>query len=120
MNVHGAWQPKSKKKDTPERIVQSNRLRDFTKGKEERSILIGDFNLNPDTRSVSILEEKYENLITRYGISSTRTAAYDDPSLPFADYAFTGRAIAVTDFRVLLESIYSDHGCLFLSVRLPL
>lgn len=50
--------------------------------------MIGDFNLMPNTESVRILEKKYTNLITQYGIKSTRTAVYDDMSIPFADYAF--------------------------------
>lgn len=70
----------------------------------------------PDTESVKILEEKYTNLITKYGIKNTRTAVYDDTSLPFADYAFVGSDLEVSDFQVQLEPIFSDHGFMTLRV----
>lgn len=118
INLHGAWQPKSKKEDTPERINQSRILRNFTKWRESKTVLIGDFNLNPHTKSVKMLEKKYKNLIREYNIVSTRTAAYDDITLPFADYAFVGDACQVNDFQVLLNPIFSDHGFMTLFISL--
>jgi len=119
INLHGAWQPKSKKQDTPERLIQSQILRNLSKGKEHKTVLIGDFNLMPDTESVRLLEKKYTNLITKYGIKSTRTAVYDDITLPFADYAFTGSDLEVIDFQVQLDPIFSDHGFMMLTVSRP-
>jgi endonuclease/exonuclease/phosphatase family metal-dependent hydrolase len=119
INLHGAWQPKSKKQDTPERLIQSRILRNLSKGKEHKTVLIGDFNLMPDTESVRLLEKKYTNLIIKYGIKSTRTAVYDDVSLPFADYAFAGSDLEVSDFQVHLEPIFSDHGFMTLGVSRP-
>lgn len=116
VSLHGAWQPKSKKQDTPERLIQSKILRKFTKWREPKTVLIWDFNLMPDTESVRILEKKYINLIKKYGISCTRTSVYDDPSLPFADYAFVGEDIHVHDFQVHLDPIFSDHGFMTLSI----
>jgi hypothetical protein len=70
----------------------------------------------PDTESIRILEKKYMNLIHQYGIECTRTAVYDDTSLPFADYAFVGSDLVVSDFQVQLEPIFSDHGFMTLIV----
>jgi endonuclease/exonuclease/phosphatase family metal-dependent hydrolase len=119
VNLHGAWQPKSKKQDTPERLIQSRILLNLSKRKEHKTVLIGDFNLMPDTESMRLLEKKYTNLITKYHIESTRTAAYHDTSLPFADYAFAGSDLEVSDFQVQLEPIFSDHGFMTLGVSRP-
>lgn len=73
----------------------------------------------PDTESVRLLEKKYTNLIIKYGIKNTRTAAYDDITLPFADYAFTGSDLEVIDFQVQLDPIFSDHGFMMLTVSRP-
>jgi exonuclease III len=116
VNLHGAWQPKSKKQDTPERIIQSKIIKKFTRWKEKKTILIGDFNLNPDTKSVHLLEKKYTNLIKNFNISWTRTIAYNDISLPYADYAFTGRHIIIHDFEVHLDPVFSDHGFMTLTI----
>lgn len=115
MNLHWAWQPGTKKLDTPERILQSKIIRKFTKWRESKTILIGDFNLMPETKSIAILEKKYENLITRYGITNTRTAVFDKPRA-YADYAFFGKDIEVRDFSVHLEPIFSDHGFMLLEI----
>ncbi len=119
VNLHGAWQPKSKKQDTPERLMQSRILRNLSRWKEYKTILIGDFNLMPNTESVRILEKKYTNLITQYGINSTRTAVYDDMSLPFADYAFVWSDLEVLGFQVQLDPIFSDHWFMILMVSRP-
>lgn len=115
VNLHGAWQPWTKKLDTPERLLQSWLIREYTKGNESHTILIWDFNLMPTTRSIKILEDKYINLITKYGIKSTRTAVFDKPRA-YADYAFLGSDLEVSDFRVHLEPISSDHGFITLSI----
>ncbi len=117
VNLHGAWQPKSKKQDTPERLRQSKIIRKFTRWREHKTVLIWDFNLMPDTESIKILEEKYDNLITKFGIKNTRTAVYDDASLPFAEYAFVWENLQVQDFSVSLEPIFSDHGFMELSIQ---
>lgn len=70
----------------------------------------------PDTESVSLLEKKYTNLIKKFEIPCTRTAAYDDLSLPYADYTFVGEDIQIHDFQVYLEPIFSDHGFMTLSI----
>ena len=116
VTLHGAWQPKSKKQDTPERLIQSKILRSFTKWEEKKTLLIWDFNLMPETKSMKILEKKYINLIAKYNIVCTRTTAYDDPSLPFADYALIWEDIVVDDFSVWLEPIFSDHWFLMVSI----
>jgi len=113
VNVHGVWQDKSYKVDTPARLVQSNCLKDFLSKKEGRSILCGDFNLLPDTESVRIIENAgLRNLVKEYGIKSTRTSFYDKPQ-KHADYVFISKDVEMKDFKVLPEEV-SDHSALLL------
>lgn len=117
LNVHGLWNG-SGKTDTSERIAQSTVIREFMDKVMSPKILCGDFNLNPDTKSVNILEKDMRNLVKDYSISSTRTSIYfakPGKSEKFADYIFTSPDIAVKDFKVLPDEV-SDHSALFLEI----
>lgn len=111
MNVHGLWNGKGKN-DTPERIAQSNTIREFMDTTENQKILCGDFNLNPDTESIKIVEGGMKNLVRDYSITSTRTSFYEKPG-KFADYIFTSPDIVIKDFMVLPDEV-SDHSPLFI------
>ncbi len=106
-NVHGLWQ--RGKKDTPERVLQSRNIVDSIGGRS-RAILCGDFNLDPETESIGILEKAgLRNLIAEFGIKSTRSNRYPahKPSR-FADYVFASREIEVDGFEAVDEEV-SDH-----------
>ena len=76
--------------------------------------MAGDFNLMPDTESISILENmSVRNLIKDYGITNTRTSYYTKSADKFADYTFVTEGIEVSDFKVLLDEI-SDHAATYL------
>ena len=112
MNVHGLWNGQGKA-DCAERLEQSDRIAGFVVAREERVILMGDFNLRPDTESVSRIEAAgLRNLIKEYGVTSTRTSHYTKPE-KFADYAFVSGEIEVKDFKVLPDEV-SDHAPLYL------
>lgn len=114
LNMHGLWQRNSKKVDTPERLQQSEKLNEFFKHVEGKKILCGDFNLNPDTESIKILEKDMKNLVKEYSITSTRTSFYNKPE-KFADYIFVSPDVEVKDFKVLPDEV-SDHSALFLEI----
>lgn len=117
LNVHGLWNGKGKN-DTPERIAQSKIIKEYVDTVHDPKILCGDFNLNPDTESVKILEEGMRNLIKDYSIPSTRTSIYyakPGKSEKFADYVFTSPDITVKNFEVLPDEV-SDHSALFLEI----
>ncbi|MCX6703069.1 MAG: endonuclease/exonuclease/phosphatase family protein [Candidatus Zambryskibacteria bacterium] len=117
LNVHGLWNGKGKM-DTPERITQSKIIRECMNNIVGSKILCGDFNLNPGTESVKIVEDGMRNLIKDYSIPSTRTSIYyskPGKTEKFADYIFTSPDISVKDFKVLPEEV-SDHAALFLEV----
>lgn len=113
MNVHGLWNGKGKT-DTTERIAQSEKIKSFTDAVPEPKILCGDFNLNPDTESVAILEKGMRNLVKEYGVTSTRTSLYEKPG-KFADYIFVSPDVEVKDFKVLPDEV-SDHSALQLDI----
>lgn len=111
MNVHGLWNGKGKT-DTPERIAQSQKIRDFIDTIHTPKILCGDFNLRLDTESVKILERDMKNLVKIHNVSSTRTSFYTKEE-KFADYIFISPKIKVKHFEVM-ENEVSDHAPLLL------
>ena len=111
LNVHGLWNGMGKT-DTPERIVQSQRIREFMDTINTPKIVCGDFNLRPDTKSLEIVEDGMTNLVKTYKVTSTRTSLYPKPER-FADYIFTSPDITVNSFAVLPDEV-SDHAPLFL------
>ncbi|MBP9726198.1 MAG: endonuclease/exonuclease/phosphatase family protein [Gammaproteobacteria bacterium] len=111
LNIHCLWNGAGKG-DSAERIEQSHRAKAFLNSLQVPKILSGDFNLRPDTMSISILEDNMDNLVKRFGIQSTRTSLYPKAER-FADYILTSSGVLVNDFKVLPDEV-SDHSPLFL------
>ena len=111
LNMHGLWNGKGKK-DNPERICQSQRIRQFMDTINTPKILCGDFNLRPDTVSMELLEKGMINLITKNKFRSTRTRFYTKEE-KFADYILTSPEIEVNHFTVMNDEV-SDHSPLLL------
>lgn len=111
VNVHGLWNGKGKT-DTQERLAQSARIKEFLSTITERTILCGDFNLNPHTQSLKMIASDMHNLVDKYQVTSTRTSLYPKEER-FADYIFTSKDITVKKFEVLKDEV-SDHAPLFL------
>ncbi|MES2931630.1 MAG: endonuclease/exonuclease/phosphatase family protein [Patescibacteria group bacterium] len=119
MNVHGLWNGQGKR-DSDHRLAQSDNILAYTNALTQPYVLLGDFNLRPETESIRKLEAAgMRNLVTEYGIVSTRTSLYDSlAEEPHADYAFVSEGIDVKDFKVLPDEI-SDHAALYLEFDLP-
>lgn len=111
VNVHGLWNGKGKK-DTPERLIQSQRIREFMDTVNTPKILCGDFNLRPDTESMKVLEKDMVNLVVTHNVRSTRTRFYTKEE-KFADYILTSPAINVNNFSIMSDEV-SDHAPLLL------
>jgi hypothetical protein len=116
MNIHGKSRP-GNKLDTPARLEQSRIIIDFLKDKGGLKIIGGDFNLNPDTKSVKMFEEAgYKNLIKDFKIENTRNKIswrefkedQDFQKQHFADYVFISKDLKVKKFEVPYMEI-SDH-----------
>lgn len=107
INFHGLWNGQGKS-DTPDRILQSQKIAEFIKTLNNPYVLAGDFNLDLDTKSLKILEDVCpKNLIKDYGITSTRSSLYSKP-IKFADYILTSPNVDVLEFKVLPDEV-SDH-----------
>lgn len=102
-NFHGltVW-PKT---DTPERIEQSNRVRNVMDKFEGKKILCGDFNLRPETESLKILENGMKNLIKEFRIESTRPLNFEDKT---SDYMIVSPEMNVKSLNVPDINV-SDH-----------
>lgn len=123
-NVHGTSEP-GDKLDTPERLAQTRRLLEFL-GHPERTVVVGDFNLLPDTQSIrAFTEAGFRNLISDFRITTTRGSLMKTlyPHYgtgphgfqEFADYAFVSPDTEVRSFFVPDEPI-SDHLPLILEI----
>jgi len=107
INFHGLWIG-GDKNDTPDRLQQSQNIIKFLNTLKGKVILAGDYNLLPNTQSMHLLETAgLRNLVTEYGIASTRSHYYGKTE-KYADYVLTSKDIVVKDFRVLPQ-IVSDH-----------
>lgn len=112
LNFHGLWNGGGKG-DAEDRLIQSDRIIQFTQTLSDPYVMCGDFNLLPNTESIKKLENSgLRNLIKEYGITSTRTNFYTKPE-KFADYALISKGIEVKDFKVLPDEV-SDHSPLYL------
>jgi hypothetical protein len=111
-HCHGIWQMGGKD-DTPERLMQSRRLVVMLETFPGEKILVGDFNLNPDTKSVAILSKKMRNLIAEYGVKTTRSNLALPSKGKIADYAFVTAGVKVKEFQVLSD-VVSDHLPIYL------
>jgi endonuclease/exonuclease/phosphatase family metal-dependent hydrolase len=106
LNFHGLWDGKGKS-DTVKRIEQSEKVRKLFDESKGARILCGDFNLEPDTKSIDILSKGNRNLIKEYKITSTRSSFYPK-SIKFADYMIVSPEVEVKDFKVIQDKV-SDH-----------
>lgn len=123
-NVHGVAFP-GDKRDTPERLAQSQKIIDFLASERGKKILGGDFNLMPDTESIRMIERAgmpphppmdgggMRNLVTEFSVTDTRGAIahaqYPPSNLQyFADFAFVSPDIRVSSFAAP-ELEISDH-----------
>ncbi len=112
LHLHGLWNGQGKG-DSSDRLEQSDRVLKFASQLTNPYVILGDFNLRPDTESLKKFEEfGLRNLIAEHGITSTRTSHYTKPE-KFADYAFVSEGVDVKKFKVLPDEV-SDHSPLYL------
>lgn len=122
LNIHGYYAGAGVgKHDTEKRILQSQGIVDFIKTLSGDIILGGDFNLNPDTESIAMIEKAgLRNLITEFQIKSTRTTHYPEKKRakwPHADYVFVSKNVQVKSFSVDIDSLISDHAPMYLEIE---
>lgn len=112
-NLHGHW-VSGTKDDNEDRIRQSNTIIERLNVINFPTILCGDFNLLPSTKSIAMIEEiGMKNLIKEFSITSTRTSLYKKNGDKFADYTFVNNKVKVNDFKILPDEV-SDHSPMFI------
>ncbi|PCJ05247.1 MAG: metal-dependent hydrolase [Rhodobacteraceae bacterium] len=107
------------KMDTPERADQAGRLlqlSDQVSGPDDLRIICGDFNVEPDSETLTILTRRgFTELVTTQGYQSTRNSYYKKPGW-FADYMLINQLSKVSKFEVIFEPEVSDHCPLILEI----
>lgn len=106
-NLHGLHNGKGKT-DSDERVAQSEKITEALERISGAKILCGDFNLEPHTKSIAVIESAgMRNLIKDYGVTSTRSNLYKK-EVRFADYTFISAEVELKTFTVLNTEV-SDH-----------
>lgn len=115
INFHGLWNGKGKG-DSADRLEQSQEILDFCARMRNQYILCGDFNLDPNSESILMLEKSgMQNLIKDYGVTSTRTSLYTKENR-YADYVFAAKGLTIQKFSVLPDEV-SDHAPLCVKIN---
>ncbi|WP_181952007.1 endonuclease/exonuclease/phosphatase family protein [Pseudovibrio ascidiaceicola] len=111
------------KMDTPERFDQAKRLINISRGVSEAGdlrIVCGDFNVEPDSETIRMLEEDgLVELVNHYGVETTRNSYYKKPG-KFADYLLIDQVDEIQKFQVLQKPEVSDHCPLVLTLKADL
>lgn len=110
LNLHGLYS--RDKQDSDRTLKQCKYIIKAAKRKKIPTIIAGDFNLLPNTKSIKIIDEKFRNLIKEYNIAST-VPDFDHDTEPtkgkfVMDYIFVDDKIKVNNFGVIDTNI-SDH-----------
>ena len=117
-NVHGKSRP-VEKLDTPERLAFSGGLINFFAGKDAPVVIGGDFNLLPETESISMFERAgYRDLIRGCDIDTTRNRLVWDRypvKMDYSDYVFLSDKVQLVDFNVPKNEV-SDHLPMLLEI----
>ena len=113
INIHGIWT--SDKKGDERTVNMCKYIVDLVQRKTHPTIIVGDFNLSPNTESIKIMNQNFTSLIDKYNIKSTRPHPKDkiEKGESVIDYIFVTKDIIVRDFKVIETSI-SDHYPLYL------
>ena len=116
INVHGIW---NKDKIGDERTIKQS---EFILSKIRNDIpviVVGDFNLLPDTESIKKINNNLINLIDKYNIKSTRPNFNDglDTGNMVCDYVFINDMVKVNNLEVINNNV-SDHLPLILDFEI--
>ncbi len=117
LNYHGIW---SKDKMGTEKTLEACKtIKQLALEAECPSIIVGDFNLFPDTPSISLFKPELISLVDQFNIKTTRPASNElsDKLRNVVDYIFVTKDIKINDFKVLNTDV-SDHLPLILDFNL--
>lgn len=117
LNLHGIWT--EDKKGDERTIRECEFVVKKAKQKNIPTIITGDFNLLPETKSIQLINKEYINLIDKFNIKSTRPDFNDglESGKNVVDYVFVSEDIKVNNFKVANTDI-TDHLPLSLEFEL--
>jgi len=108
LNYHGIWSKDKMGTDKTKRACEV--IKSLALEVDYPSIITGDFNLFPNTESISLFNPELTSLIDQYNINTTRpeTNELSDKQRNVVDYIFVSRGVKVNNFEVV-QSDVSDH-----------
>lgn len=108
LNVHGIWTANKVGDERTQRECEF--IADAAGAGTTPTIIIGDFNLLPDSPSLAVLNAKWKNLNSAFGITTTRPRFEDalESGETMVDYAFVNEYFKVSSYAVI-ETDLSDH-----------
>lgn len=108
INVHGIWN--DGKLGDERTLNQCQFIIDKALANDYPTIIIGDFNLLPNSESIELMNKNFRNLIVENNIKFTRPHFDDglDKGNIVCDYIFVNDTVKINDFKVLNNNI-SDH-----------
>lgn len=117
LNYHGIW--------TKEKIGNQNtlsacqKINQIAQEVDYPVIIVGDFNLFPNTESMKVFKDSFVSLVDKYQIQTTRPKINELNNLErnVVDYIFVSQGVKVNSFQVL-DTDVSDHLPLILDFDL--
>lgn len=106
---HHAHHLRGYKRGDENTLRQCTRIAEYALNMGRKTIVCGDFNLEPTSESLEKINAVLVNHIKEQGITSTRTPLTHKTEA--CDYIFTSPDIEVKDFQVL-DDVASDHKAL--------
>ena len=108
LNYHGIWSKDKMETDKTKRACEI--IKSLALEVDYPSIITGDFNLFPNTESISLFKPELISLIDQYNINTTRPATNElsDKQRNAVDYIFISHGIKVNNFEII-QSDVSDH-----------
>ncbi len=108
LNIHGIWT--ASKQGDARTIRECEFIKEKAMEKKIPTIVVGDLNLLPSTKSVRILDSGLRNLINDYKIETTRPDFKDhlESGSNVVDYIFVNKMVKIKHFQTIKSDI-SDH-----------
>jgi exonuclease III len=108
LNYHGIWT--KEKIGNAETLAACKKILELAKEKNLPTIIVGDFNLFPDTPSMRVFYKDFVSLVDSYRIKTTRPKSNElsDLERNVVDFVLVTKDIKVNDFKVV-DSEVSDH-----------
>ena len=110
INHHGYHVP-GHKKGNEFTLKACQQILDYARELDGPIIITGDFNLEPASESLELLNKKFRNLSVEYNLTTTRT--HHTNKAEVCDYIFVNDAVTVENF-YMPEEVASDHQGLVL------